>query len=655
MKKALLIFLLFVATKALAQKEYNVLPWKAEYTLNTYLVQQMKAQFAERKLRFEKAVISKKNITAYRDSCKKVYRQLMGILPQKTPLNAQIVGEIKTSFYTIQKIIFESFAGHHVTANFYLPAGKGPFAAALFFCGHEPESKATESYQRTAALFAKNGIAVFMIDPISQGERHQLTDKEGKPLTRGGTTEHTLLNAGSNLVGTSVPAYELFDNIRSLDYLETRPEIIKEKIGCIGNSGGGTQAAYFMAYDDRIKVAAPCSYISSRERSFELTGPSDGCVHFPYEQGMEMSDYLIMFAPKPALILAGRYDFVDYPGVEAAYAEAQKAYAAFGAPQNISLFTFDDGHGISAPKREAAIKWFRQWLYGDQNIIKEGAEPVQTEKMLWCTKSGDVTIEYKNEVAVHDRNLWLAQEAKKEREASQDNIVALQKKVEAALKLNTNNAPLQSEWLGEIKKEGYVIKKCILRKTGEPPMPALIIYPSGTVEKVVLWLDERGKNKIADSTALLKSFLQKNTAVIAADVRGIGETADKPEFNDPKYFNHEYRNTMLSLQIAKPLPGQQVQDVKTLLDFVKANPLLQKTQVEIHASGVLAPVALQAAFIGSRINKVVLYHSIHSYTALLQNPLMRDQYSYVIPNVLLYYDLPELAAYLGPEKILYKD
>ena len=55
---------------------------------------------------------------------------------------------------------------------------------------------------------SSNGIAVLVVDPIGQGEQLQIIDREGKPLTGGSTTEHTLLNAGFNLLGTSLAAQE---------------------------------------------------------------------------------------------------------------------------------------------------------------------------------------------------------------------------------------------------------------------------------------------------------------------------------------------------------------------------------------------------------------------------------------------------------------
>jgi hypothetical protein len=44
--------------------------------------------------------------------------------------------------------------------------------------------------------------------------------------------------------------------MRAIDYLQSRNDILADKIGCTGNSGGGTLTAYLMALDDRIVAAA---------------------------------------------------------------------------------------------------------------------------------------------------------------------------------------------------------------------------------------------------------------------------------------------------------------------------------------------------------------------------------------------------------------
>ncbi|MBP8067127.1 MAG: acetylxylan esterase, partial [Pedobacter sp.] len=305
-----------VVFTAFSQKQPAILNWKADVSLNTYLVQQMHQQYDARRIEFNKALNSKEGVFNYIKTIKKRFKNVLGELPQKAPLKAQVTGFIEKVDYRIEKIVYQSFENHHITANLYVPKGTGKFPAVLFFCGHEDFSKATESYQQTAILFAKNGFVVLVVDPISQSERVQLTDGNGKALTRGSTTEHTILNLSANLLGTSVAAYELFDNVRSLDYLVTRPEVDINKIGCLGNSGGAMQAIYFAAFDDRIKIVAPCSYLASREKTLQTTGAADGCAQIPNEGNahLEMSDYLIAAAPKPILVLAGRYDFIDYDG-----------------------------------------------------------------------------------------------------------------------------------------------------------------------------------------------------------------------------------------------------------------------------------------------------------------------------------------------------
>ena len=222
MRHFLPLFLVFYCNICIGQKQYNVLDWKTDVTLNAYNVQLMHQQYDERRINFQKALSSKATMLSYQNGIRKKFLSILGEMPERSALTATVSGTMQQEEYRIEKIVYESFANHHVTANLYIPTGKGPFPAALLFCGHEDVSKATESYQRTAILFAKNGFVVLVIDPISQSERYQIVDEKGKPLTNGGTTEHTLLNEACNLFGNSTPQYELWDNVRSLDYLVTR-------------------------------------------------------------------------------------------------------------------------------------------------------------------------------------------------------------------------------------------------------------------------------------------------------------------------------------------------------------------------------------------------------------------------------------------------
>ena len=217
-----------------AQGEFKALPWSQSTAYNSYLMRDVHRQFASRQSAIQQAFTSPAGMQEYLEGCRERYKQIVGTFPEKENLNVQVVGKIQGTGYYIEKIIFESKPGRYVTAHLYMPENMTvPVPATLELCGHGLNGKGSSSH--AAMLMASNGIAVLVVDPIGQGERLQLIDREGKPLTRGATTEHTLLNAGFNLLGTSLAAQEYWDNHRALDYLLTRKDIDSERIGVYGS------------------------------------------------------------------------------------------------------------------------------------------------------------------------------------------------------------------------------------------------------------------------------------------------------------------------------------------------------------------------------------------------------------------------------------
>ncbi len=654
MKQYLIILFICLVASSYSQKSLNVLDWKTEYSLNTYLVQQMHAQYDARRTALAKALSSPVQMKAYMAAARKKYLSLLGELPARTPLNAVITGIIQEDSYTIEKIAYESFPSHHVTANLYIPKGKGPFPAVLLFCGHEDVSKATESYQQTAILFARNGYVVLVIDPISQSERYQLTDNTGKPLTRGGTSEHTLLNEASNLLGGSTPADELWDNIRSLDYLVTRSEVDTARIGCLGNSGGGMQTVYFAGYDTRIKVIAPCSYLATRERTIEMTGPADGCAQIPGEGAaqLELADYILMAAPKPTLILAGRYDFIDYRGTEEAYRELKQAYTILGHSEKVELFTYDDGHGISQPKREAVVAWFNSWLKKDTKSIPENKASIKTPAQLNVTTTGQASSAFYNEKSITDRNLFMFHSLQPVRESfGRQPKASVLSSVRKLSGINTDRS-VTIEEKGTVEEKGIVFIKKIIRKQNEMPLPVLVVYPTGKPKQVIVWCGDEGKARSAASDTL-RNLINDGYVVVLCDLRGIGETEDKPELNDPKYYNREYRNAMLALHNGRSLVGQRATDILSVIDMFKTDQRLAGLAIDIKASGITAIPALHAALFEEGVRQVYLSRAIRSYRQVLDNPVVRDWYSYIIADVLKQYDIPDLEKLIGVARIRY--
>lgn len=639
-----------------AQIDYSVLDWDPHTTLYNYVTEEMHRQYMHRDSMLTKAIQQNK-LGQYQNACRKRYQNILGNLPESAPLNAKITGVTNRGEYIIKKIIYESFPNHHVTADLYVPDGKGPFPGILFFCGHEPTAKATITYQQTAIRFAKNGFVVLAIDPISQGERYQFTDDKGQPLTRGGTTGHTLLASGSNLVGTSVVAYQFWDNKRGLDYLSSLSMVDTNRLGCLGNSGGGTQTAYFIPLDPRIKVAAIASYVTRRERTLLLLGPQDGCQWLPGESkaGLDISDYLIMFAPKPMLVLAGRYGFVDYNGTKDVYRELKQVYKCLNHPEKISLFSADDGHGIQKSKQIAAVNWFRHWLYQDSTPINDRTIEVFTEKELDATNSGQVNTAFEKEQTIQANNLITANRWKKKRSEllKGKDRKEYKKIIRRVLQIQPDKSPINVQQMGSFIKQGYQFTKLILRKKGQPPLPCLLGFPQKqfTSHKLVIGLSQKGKQAILNNDSLIKAHRRNNDIMLLADLRGMGETADPSAKNPKKYYNHEYRVAMLSLFIGKPLPGQRTQDILTLIDYCKFKSRLKNLSIEIVASGAAAEAALFAAALDERITHIQLYQTLRSFYKYLKHPLAKDQYSYTVPGVLKFYDLPDLVKFIGENKV----
>jgi dienelactone hydrolase len=681
MPKILAVLLLLLALRAIAQPAPGKLPspvidWRAATTLPTYLLQQVHQQYEPRRAALATALGSAAGTQAYRDSARARFRRVLGPLPAPTALRARVVGTVPQAEFRIEKIIYESTPHHHVTANLYLPEGKGKKPTVLLFCGHENTSKATPSYQQTARLFARNGFVVFVIDPVSQGERMQLTDASGKPLTRGGTTEHTLLNAQAALLGRSLPAEELWDNVRGLDYLLTRPEVDAARVGCFGNSGGATQTAYFLGYDDRVQVAALCSYVASGERNLTLTGPADGCVQLPGAGavGLDIADWPIMFAPKPLLWLTGRYDFVDQTDMEAAYADTRRAYTALGQPDHTSIFTYDDGHGISAPKRVAAVAWFRRWLGMSGPAVPEEAPLVALpETTLRCTATGQVNTSFKDEETLANSHLKEARTLAKRRPAYSPEALAAV--VRRQLGIDSTTSSSTSIDLRDTLRlpNGQAWQNVLLRSADLPPLPARLLLPAGPAAptRLVLWLPDLGMATVLrDSAARLATYQHQGTAVLLADLRGLGETTDPAAFNDPKYYNQEYRTTQLALHLGRPLLAQRVADVRGLLSFLRNDSRLWTLPILLRADGRAAPVALHAALLSplvvkhpvtdvtdragstlrtyqAQIEQVQVSGGPPSFQYFLENPAAKDAYSDVLPGVLRYYDVPDLRRALG--------
>ncbi|MGC9055014.1 MAG: alpha/beta hydrolase family protein, partial [Candidatus Hydrogenedens sp.] len=343
--------------------------------LNTHAVAYLKS-FEENPNRFPE----KENIETYKNERRELYWSLLGGKPNSTPLNPVIVRKGTKSAYKYEVLYFESQPNFYVSAVLFLPLSQPPYPCVIVPCGHSQQAKGYSEYQKLCILLSKNGIASLIYDPPGQGERITFLKEDGSPDVWG-TAEHTILGLGCILLGENYAQYEIWDGIRAIDYIETREEIQKDKIGCSGNSGGGTQTAYLMALEPRIYASAPSCYLTSWERLLNTIGPQDAeqNIFSQIKHGYDHSEYLFMHAPNPVLICSATKDFFDITGTWATFRLAKRLYAKLGVNHMCDLIEVDTQHGLGKSLRDEIVERMLLWLNG---LTKEIEEQIDESELL---------------------------------------------------------------------------------------------------------------------------------------------------------------------------------------------------------------------------------------------------------------------------------
>jgi cephalosporin-C deacetylase-like acetyl esterase len=673
-----LIAAVLTASGGYAQDPARVPPADSEprQMLYTYLQTEAKKHFDARRLVVAN-LKTPEEIHKRQEFLQRKFLEALGGFPDKTPLNAKAVGTLQGDGFRVEKVIYESRPNHHVTANLYVPAFKGRVPGVLLPCGHSDNGKAAEAYQRACILMAQNGMAVLCYDPIGQGERNQLLDQGGKPAITG-TSEHTMIGVGALLVGQSTATYRIWDGMRSLDYLESRPEIDPQRLGCTGNSGGGTMTAYLMALDDRIAAAAPSCYLTTLEKLFATIGPQDaeqnitGQVAF----GMEHADYLTMRAPRPTLMAVATHDYFNIEGAWTTFREASLIYGKLGLGERVALFEFEDKHGFSRPRREAAMRWLRRWLVGKDDARTEGDFKVFSDAELQCTRSGQVLTDFKG-TSAFQMNAETARElagarAKHWHESKPE---TLSQEIRYFLSYPNSKIQLPPNYQG---REGAWVKltpfASFIRQTTnfatEPgiDIPIGFFYPreiegknpslklqaglqapfSGEGRrKLTIYLHGDGYDMEADPGFGIAKLVKAGHEVVAIDLRGMGISAAGKLPTKTSFFGNDSKEAFLALHVNRPLLGQRVYDLLCAVEFFAK----RTDSIEVIAIGSAGPIALHAAALDSRISGLTLEKSLISWQNVVETPISFNQLANVVPGALRVYDLPDLASLIAPRPL----
>jgi dienelactone hydrolase len=303
----------------------------------------------------------------------KLIERLGGFPPTRAPLSAEIIETKDFGSYTREKIVFDT--RHNLSAIGYLLVPKSPsgskLPAVVCVSGHgrglldilgmnddgtQRETRNVPYAKEYALQCVEHGYVTFAVEQLGIGARRD------DAARKAGLSQDSCRPAAcaAVLFGQSMGAWRVWDAMRAIDYLETRPEVDARRIATMGASGGGTTSLFTAATDERVKLAMVSAYFNTFKDSIvSISHCPDNYVPGLLND-MEMYDISGLVAPRFLFVESGRNDRIfPIAGSQYAAAKAREIFAASGVPDHFGYAIHEGAHEFDGV---AAFAFMRQWL-----------------------------------------------------------------------------------------------------------------------------------------------------------------------------------------------------------------------------------------------------------------------------------------------------
>lgn len=558
------------------------------------------------------------------DALRQQIRVANGLVPEheSTPINAQIFGKIEREDYTIEKVYFEPFPGFFTTGNLYRPKGKsGPFPGIVSPHGHWGRGRLEDiergSIPGRCINFAKQGYVIFAYDMIGYND-------SGKQL------EHHYGEAEQALWGLSAMGLQLQNGIRAIDFLQDLDDVDKDRIGCTGASGGGTQTFILTAVDERIKVSAPVNMISATMQGGCL------CENAPNLR-LEASNLEIgaLMVPRPLLLVSCTGDWTsNTPTVE--YPAIRSIYAHFDAEDKIHQVQVDADHNYNKESREAVYAWFAKWLLNDDDASKYKEEPyeVESDEDLLVFSDRDLPEHALKQDDILSSWAMLSNKAIKNRKPTNtDEHQQFREEMGSALQHSLGLHLPDSSEITLVEPEGafpttyhpdFSARHVVIGRKGiGDAIPAILFRTEPLVghDPVVVVVHPEGKEKLINPetgqpSRMIKELINSDRKVLIIDVFGTGEHGEYERSTETNFFT-TYNRTTAALRI------QDI--VTTLLYFTTRGDVSEVSLIGIDEAGLWTLFAAGFTNIKNVIVDATRFDNSHagSYLKTLPIPSLR--------------------------------
>jgi dienelactone hydrolase len=545
--------------------------------------------------------------------------------------------------YRLENVLFDSFPGREVNATVYVPLDfSPPFPAVVIPVGHS--GKQFASYQLPAQYFAACGYLAVLFDPPGQASEKQPGN------------DHFVDGVRCYSLGQTSSRYFVADAVRCIDYVAGREDVdISLGVAMTGISGGGTTTTLATLLDDRIAVAGPSCCLTPLA-DLDMTQCYAGCpeTHMwrRYAEGVDEIDLLAAAAPTPLLLMAGEHDEVFHIADTRRLAgEVAEFYRAGAAGERFEFFADRSGHAYTLAQARRFVQFMDRWLRGQPGRglpdLTDDDFALDPYEMMRCHPRQDV----------HMRSLAAvrAAELASARNCDAGRILAAAGEVAGIAR----PLPAPDAVCGEpFQVWTHNWQQVLLRPEPGIELPATLLTPGAAIPAgrgcaAVLHLDDRGRNRLLYRNGPLAraiNFLDHDGpchAALSVDLRGWGDSA-------PAVYPYEMAGwgsldrylAYATAALGDPVLAMRMRDALAALAYLRGQPGVDPARVVISGSGLGGVVALHVAAIDGQVQGVVAWDGPASFQLLVEAEHYTWPADAFLPNVLLHYDLPELAAAL---------
>lgn len=546
--------------------------------------------------------------------------------PARSPLNAEITHRVERDGYSIENVRFQSLPGFYVTGNLYRPAGgdrsgagaDGPGdersggdspggdslrPAILNPHGHWQEGRLNHepagSIPARCINFALQGYVAFAWSMAGYNDSTQLDHR-------------TYGDERKQLWGLSLMGLQLWNSMRSVDFLQSLPDVDNSRIACTGASGGGTQTFMLTAVDDRVRAAAPVNMVSAHMQG--------GCI---CENGPNLRietnnmEIAALTAPRPLLLVSATGDWtVNTPVLE--YPAIREVYALYDAEDHLAEVQIDAGHNYNAASREAVYAWFGKWMLDSENSDRFSERPIEPEPPDTMLA---VTADNRPEVWIDEEGLtdvWIdraRKQLKKMKPSDARSLRRFRQVMSAGFRSiigspNAADGDLVATRLGMHRSGTCTVRTGFIgwRKGGDR-VPFTEFRPSGTLRGTVLVVHPDGVSALTqdsgrDPGPLVQHLLGKGLLVLSADVFLTGLADGEPADNEPAdretaSGEHAYFSTY-----NRTVTANRVQDILTAVAWLRRTGGV--AAVSLVGIGAAGPWCLLACGLSPHVDRAVI-------------------------------------------------